>query len=96
MVAYDSDIEDFEIDKETIFDSENTLKFNEYSIEEIEVNTTKDFNVDELDYIDKNLTVSSLFHNAELPDMKLIDGNNIAKVASLSNDKYCEKCGKNY
>ena len=96
MVAYDSDIEDFEIDKETIFDSENTLKFNEYSIEEIEVNPTKDFNVDELDYIDKHLTVSSLFHNAELPDMKLIDGNNIAKVASLSNDKYCEKCGKNY
>ena len=84
MVAYDSDIEDFEIDKETIFDSENTLKFNEYSIEEIEVNPTKDFNVDELDYIDKHLTVSSLFHNAELPDMKLIDGNNIAKVASLS------------
>ena len=41
MVAYDSDIEDFEIDKETIFDSENNLKFNEYSGEEIEVNRLK-------------------------------------------------------
>ena len=94
MVAYDSDIEDFEIDKETIFDSENNLKFNEYSGEEIEVNPTIDLNVDELDYIDKHLTDSLLFHNGELPDMKLMDENNIPKVASSSNDKYCEKCEK--
>ena len=94
MVACDSDIEDFEIDEETIFDSENNLKFNENSSDEIELNPTIDFNVDELDYIDKHLTDSPLFHNGELPDMKLIDENKIPKVASSSNDKYCEKCEK--
>ena len=40
MAAYDSDIEDFEIDEETIVDHEINLKYNEYSSEEIEVNPT--------------------------------------------------------
>ena len=31
MAAYDSDIEDFEIDEETILDSEINMKFNEYN-----------------------------------------------------------------
>ena len=51
MAAYESDIEDFEIDEETILDSEINMKFNEYNSEEIEVIPTKEFNVDELDYI---------------------------------------------
>ena len=89
MAAYDSDIEDFEIDEETILDSEIHLKFDEYSSEEIEVIPTKEFSVDELDYIDKHLTDSPLLHDPELPDIKFIDENNIAKVASSSNDKYC-------
>ena len=66
------------------------------TIEEIEVIPTKEFNVDELDYIDKDLTDSLLLHNAELPDIKFIGENTIAKVMSLSNDKYCENCGKKY
>ena len=96
MATYDSDIEDFEIDEETILDSEINMKFNEYSSEEIEVIPLKEFNVDELDYIDKHLTDSPLLHNAEMPDIKFIDENNIAKVVSSSNDKYCENCGKKY
>ena len=56
MAAYDSDLEDFEIQEETILDGEINLKFNEYSSDEIEVNPTKEFSVDELDYIDKHLT----------------------------------------
>ena len=56
----------------------------------------KEFNIDELDYIDKHLTDSPLLHDAELPDIKFIDENNIAKVVSLSNDKHCENCGKKY
>ena len=73
MAAYDSDIEDFEKDEETIVDREINLKYNEYSSEEIEVNPMKEFNIDELDYIDKHLTDSPLLHDAELPDIKLID-----------------------
>ena len=96
MAAYDSDLEDFEIDEETILDGEINLKFNEYSSDEIEVNPTKEFNVDQLDYIDKHLTNSSLLHDAELPDIKFIDENDIAKVVSSSDDKYCENCGKKY
>ena len=96
MAAYESDIEDFEIDEETILDSEINMKFNEYNSEEIEVIPTKEFNVDELDYIDKHLTDSPLLHDAELPDIRFIDENTIAKVMSLSNDKYCENCGKKY
>ena len=95
MAAYDSDIEDFEIDNETILDSKTNLKFNEYSSEEIEVIPTKEFNVDELEYIDKYLTDSPLLHHAELPDIKFIDENNIAKVVSSSNTKYCENVEKN-
>ena len=96
MAVHDSDIKNFEIDKETILDSEINLKFNKYSSEEIEINPTKEFNVGELDYIDKHLTDSPLLHDAELPDIKFIDENNIAKVVSLSNDKYCENCGKKF
>ena len=55
----------------------------------------KEFNVDELDYIDKHLTDSPLLYDADLPDIKFIDENNIAKVVSSSNDKYCEIYGKN-
>ena len=95
MAAYDSDIKDFEIDEETILESEFNLKFIEYYSKEIEVNPTKEFNLDELDYIDKDLINSLLLHNVELPDIKLIEENNIPKVVSLSNDKYCENCGKN-
>ena len=93
---HDSDIKNFEIDKETILDSEINLKFNKYSSDEIEINPTKEFNVGELDYIDKHLTDSPLLHDAELPDIKFIDENNIAKVVSLSNGKYCENCGKKF
>ena len=96
MAVHDSDIKNFEIDKETILDSEINLKFNKYSSEEIEINPTKEFNVGELDYIDKHLTDSPLLHDAELPDIKFIDENNIAKVVSLSNGKYCENCGKKF
>ena len=96
MAAYDSDLEDFEIDEETILDGEINLKFNEYSSDEIEVNPTKEFSVDELDYIDKHLTDSPLLHDAELPDIKFIDENDIAKVVSSSDNKYCENCGKKY
>ena len=96
MGAYDSDPEDFEIDEETILDGEINLKFSEYSSDEIEVNPTKEFNVDQLDYIDKHLTNSSLLHDAELPDIKFIDENDIEKVVSSSDDKYCENCGKKY
>ena len=96
MGAYDSDPEDFEIDEETILDGEINLKFSEYSSDEIEVNPTKEFNVDKLDYIDKHLTNSSLLHDAELPDIKFIDENDIEKVVSSSDDKYCENCGKKY
>ena len=99
MAAYNSDIEDFETDVETILDNKVNLKFNEYSSEEIEVNPTKGFNVDEFDYIDKHLTHPPLLHDAELPDIKFIDENNIAKVVSSPNNKYykyCEKCGKKY
>ena len=96
MAAYDSDLEDFEIDEETILDDEINLKFNEYSNDEIEVNPTKEFSVDELDYIDKHLTDSLLLHDAELPDIKFIDENDIAKVVSSSDNKYCENCGKKY
>ena len=96
MAAYDSDLEDFEIDEETILDGEINLKFNEYSSDEIEVNPTKEFSVDELDYIDKHLTDSLLLHDAELPDIKFIDENDIAKVVSSSDNKYCENCGKKY
>ena len=96
MAAYDSDLEDFEIDEETILDDEINLKFNEYSSDEIEVNPTKEFSVDELDYIDKHLTDSPLLHDAELPDIKFIDENDIAKVVSSSDNKYCENCGKKY
>ena len=71
------------------------LKLIEYSSEEIEVNPTKGFNLSELDYIDKDLINSPLLYNVELPDVKLIEENNIAKVVSLSNDKYSENCGKN-
>ena len=95
MAAYDSDLEDFEIDEETILDGEINLKFNEYS-DEIEVNPTKEFSVDELDYIDKHLTDSPLLHDAELPDIKFIDENDIAKVVRSSDNKYCENCGKKY
>ena len=95
MAAYDSDIEDFDIDEETILDREISLKFSEYSSEEIEVNPTKELNVDELDYIDKHLTESPLLNDAELPDIKFIDENSTAKVVSSSNDKHCENCGKN-
>ena len=56
MTAYHSDYGDFEIDKKMILDGEINLKFNEYTIEEIEANPTKEFNVDELDYIVKYLT----------------------------------------
>ena len=56
MAAYDSDLEDFEIYEETILDGEINLKFNEYSSDETEVNPTKEFSVNELDYIDKHLT----------------------------------------
>ena len=80
MVAYDSDIEDFEIDEETILDREINLKFNEYISEGIEVNPTKEFLVDELDYIDKHLTESPLLHNAELPDIKFIDEITLQKL----------------
>ena len=96
MAAYDSDLEDFEIDEETILDDEINLKFNEYNNDEIEVNPTKEFSVDELDYIDKHLTDSLLLHDAELPDIKFIDENDIAKVVSSSDNKYCENCGKKY
>ena len=96
MAVHDSDNKNFEIDKETILDSEINLKFNKYSSEEIEINPTKEFNVGELDYIDKHLTDSPLLHDAELPDIKFIDENNIAKVVSLSNGKYCENCGKKF
>ena len=96
MAAYDSDVEDFEIDEETIVDCEINLKVNEYSSEEMEVNLMKEFNIDELDYIDKHLTDSPLLHDAELPDIKFIIENNIAKVVSSSNDKHCENCGKKY
>ena len=96
MAAYDSDLEDFEIDEETILDDEINLKFNEYNNDEIEVNPTKEFSVDELDYIDKHLTDSLLLHDAELPDSKFIDENDIAKVVSSSDNKYCENCGKKY
>ena len=96
MAVHDSDIKNFEINKETILDSEINLKFNKYSSEEIEINPTKEFNVGELDYIDKHLTDSPLLHDAELPDIKFIDENNIAKVVSLSNGKYCENCGKKF
>ena len=34
MAAYDSDLEDFEIDEETIPDGEINLKFKEYSSDE--------------------------------------------------------------
>ena len=96
MAAYDSDLEDFEIDEETILDDEINLKFNEYNNDEIEVNPTKEFSVDELGYIDKHLTDSLLLHDAELPDIKFIDENDIAKVVSSSDNKYCENCGKKY
>ena len=96
MAVHDSDIKNFEIDKETILDSEINLKFNKYSSEEIEINPTKEFNVGELDYIDEHLTDSPLLHDAELPDIKFIDENNIVKVVSLSNGKYCENCGKKF
>ena len=49
-----------------------------------------------MDYIDKHLTDSPLLHDADLPDIKFISENNIAKVASLWNKKYCENCGKKY
>ena len=96
MAAYDSDNKDFEIHEETILDREINLSFNEYSSEEIEVNPTKEFKVDELDHIDKHLTDSPLLHNEELPDIKFINENNIAKVVSSSNNKHCENCGKKY
>ena len=96
MAVHDSDIKNFEIDKETILDTEINLKFNKDSSQEIEINPTKEFNVGELDYIDKHLTDSPLLHDAELPDIKFIDENNIAKVVSLSNGKYCENCGKKF
>ena len=74
MVSYeDWRLEDFKVDKETILDNKINLKFIEYSSEEIEVNPTKEFNVDELDYIDKHLTDSPLLHDTELPDIKFID-----------------------
>ena len=47
MAAYDSYIEDFEIDEETILDKKTNWKFNKCSSEKIEVNPTKKFNVDE-------------------------------------------------
>ena len=96
MAAYDSDLEDFEIDEETILDGEINLKFNEYSSDEIEVNPTKEFNADKLDYIDKHLTDSPLLHDAELPDIKFTDENDIEKVVSSPDDKYSENCGKKY
>ena len=49
-----------------------------------------------MDYIDKHLTDSALLHHADLPDIKFIGENNIVKVVSLSNTKYCENCGKKY
>ena len=61
----------------------------------LEVNPIKEFSIDELDYFDKHLTDSQLLHNTELPDIKFINKIHIAKVVSLSIDKYCEKCGKN-
>ena len=74
MVSYeDWRLKDFKVDKETILDNEINLKFIEYSSEEIEVNPTKEFNVDELDYIDKHLTDSPLLQDTELPDIKFID-----------------------
>ena len=69
MAAYNSETEDFEIDEETILCSKINLKFNEYNSEDIEVNPTKDFNVNELDYIDKHLTDSPLLHDGELSDI---------------------------
>ena len=45
--AYDRDLDE-EIDEEITLDSEINLKFNGYSSEEIEVNPTNEFNVDEL------------------------------------------------
>ena len=94
MAAYDSDNKDFEIHEGTILDCEINLSFNEYRSEEIEVNPTKELKVDELDHIDKHLTDSTLLHNEELPDIKFINENNIAKVVSSSNNKHSENCGK--
>ena len=91
MAACDIDLEDFEINVEIIRYGEINLKFNEYSSDEIEVNPTKEFNVDELDYINKH---SPLLHDAKLPDIKFIDENDIAKVVTLSDNKCCENCGK--
>ena len=96
MAAYDKDLEVFEIDKETILVGTTYLKFNESSSEDIEVNPMKEFNINESDCINKYLTDSPLLHDAELPDMKFIDENVIAKVVSLSNDKYGENCGIEY
>ena len=59
-------------------------------------NSLNTFNVNELDYTDKNLTDSALLHNADLVDIKFINENNFLKVVSLSNKKYCENCGKKY
>ena len=47
MAACNSDTENFDIDEETILDSEINLKFNESSSEDIEVNPTKEFTVNE-------------------------------------------------
>ena len=93
MAACDIDLEDFEIEVEIIRYGEINLKFNEYSSDEIEVNPTKEFNVDELDYINKH---SPLLHDAKLPDIKFIDENDIAKIVTLSDNKCCENCGKKY
>ena len=49
-----------------------------------------------MDDIDKHLIDSALLHHADLPDIKFIGENNIVKVVSLSNTKYCENCGKIY
>ena len=49
-----------------------------------------------MDDVDKHLIHSALLHHADLPDIKFIGENNIVKVVSLSNTKYCENCGKIY
>ena len=59
-------------------------------------NSSNTYNINKLDYTDKNLTDSALLHIADLVDIKFINENNFLKVVSLSNKKYCENCGKKY
>ena len=59
-------------------------------------NSSNTYNINKLDYTDKNLTDSALLHIADLVDIKFINENNFLKVVSLSNKKYCENSGKKY